>query len=91
MLLDGEHLKNTAPDSGAVYIFTRSGGVWTQNAYLKASNTGAGDEFGLSVALSGTTLTVGAPFEDSNATGVNGNQGDNSASNSGAAYIFAGL
>ena len=41
--------------------------------------------------MSGDTLVVGALGESSNATGVNGNQGDNSALNSGAAYVFTGL
>ena len=59
-----------------------------QQAYLKASNTGANDRFGLSVAVSGDTVVVGASDEDSNATGVNGNQADNSASGSGATYVF---
>ena len=36
-------------------------------------------------------MVVGAPFEDSNATGVNGNQNDNSATDSGAVYVFTGL
>lgn len=34
---------------------------------------------------------VGADHEDSNATGVNGNQSNNSASNAGAAYVFTGM
>ena len=59
-----------------------------QQGYIKASNTNADDSFGLSVALFGDTLVVGAYQEGSNATGVNGNQADNSASNSGAVYIF---
>ena len=70
-------------------MFTRSGSTWSQQAYLKASNTGAGDRFGDSVAIAGDTLVVGATSEASNATGVNGNQSDNSASGSGAAYEFA--
>ena len=74
--------------SGAAYVFVRSSGTWVQQAYLKASNTGASDSFGESVAVSGDTIVVGAVLEDSNATGVNGNQNDNSASNSGAAYVF---
>ena len=36
---------------------------WTQEAYIKASNTEAVDEFGYSVSLSGDTLAVGAPLE----------------------------
>ncbi|MEZ4295706.1 MAG: hypothetical protein R3B70_12070 [Polyangiaceae bacterium] len=48
-------------DSGAVYVFARSGGVWSQQA-IKASNTGPGDGFGWSVGLSadGNLLAVGA-------------------------------
>lgn len=82
---------NTAPEAGAVYIFNRAGSVWTQQAYVKASNSGAGDAFGTSVALSadGRTLAVGAMSEKSSATGIDGNQADDSRSNSGAAYVFA--
>jgi len=59
-----------------------------QQAYIKASNTGANDWFGLAVAISVDTMVVAAPLEDSSATGVNGNQSDNSATNSGGAYVF---
>jgi hypothetical protein len=78
-------------DAGAAYVFTRSGTIWSQQAYLKASNTGAGDDFGYAVALSGDTLVVGANTEDSNATGVGGNQNDNSAVDAGATYVFTSL
>jgi trimeric autotransporter adhesin len=81
-------LDNTATAAGAVYVFVRSGTMWAQQAYIKASNTEAYDEFGTSVALSGDTLAVGAPFEDSAATGVDGDQANNSASYAGAVYIF---
>ncbi len=88
--VDGDGDDNSAADSGAAYVFVRdAGGVWSQQAYLKASNTGAlGDRFGHSVAVSGDTVVVGAFQEDSSATGVDGNQADNSAFNSGAAYVF---
>ncbi len=87
--VNGDQSDNSADKSGAAYVFTRSGGTWSQQAYLKASNTGAGDYFSLfSVAISGDTVVVGAPYEDSSATGVGGNQTDNSASASGAAYVF---
>ena len=86
--VNGNQADNTAPNSGAVYVFTRANGVWSQQAYLKASNTGAGDSFGINLALGGDTLIVGANNEDSNATGVNGNQVDNTAPNSGAVYVF---
>jgi hypothetical protein len=82
---------DSASNSGAAYVFTRTNGVWSQQAYLKASNTGSGDEFGSSIALSGDTLAVGAPAEDSARGGVNGDataQADNSAVDSGAVYVF---
>src|SRR2546425_1175939 len=57
-------------------------------AYLKASNTETNDQFGYRVAASGDTVVVGAWDEDSNATGVDGNQADNSTANAGAVYVF---
>ena len=86
--VNGNQTDNSAVGSGAVYVFTRTGATWTQQAYIKASNTGANDYFGSSVSLSGDTLAVGAYGESSNATGVNGNQADNSAVGSGAVYVF---
>ena len=86
--VNGSQSDNSARDSGAVYVFTRSGRTWSQQAYLKASNTDAGDLFGYSVSLSGSRLAVGAIYEDSSATGVNGSQSDNSVIDSGAVYIF---
>lgn len=85
--VDGDQNDNSAQDAGAVYVFTRDAEVWSQQAYIKASNTEAGDAFGRSVAISGDTLVVGSA-EDSNATGINGNQSDNSANAAGAVYVF---
>jgi HJR/Mrr/RecB family endonuclease len=89
--IDGNQANNSAPSAGAVYVFTRSGTTWTQQAYIKASNTNRGDGFGGSVALSsdGSLLAVGAPGEASSAQGINGNQGDNSMPGAGAVYVFA--
>jgi hypothetical protein len=86
--VDGDEEDNSAKDSGAVYVFRRRGTTWQQEAYLKASNPDADDGFGNSIALAGDTLAVGAFGEDSATTGVNGNQADNSASDSGAVYVF---
>jgi len=63
-------------DSGAAYVFTRSGEVWIQQAKLTAADGLAGDEFGRSVSLSGDSLAVGAIF------------GDGNVANSGAVYTF---
>jgi len=94
--VDGEQSDDSAPSAGAAYVFVPSGTSWAQQAYLKASNaegvdlfgTQFGDFFGSSVGVSGDTVVVGAWGESSSATGVNGDQNDNSALNAGAAYVF---
>ncbi|MBA3471168.1 MAG: FG-GAP repeat protein, partial [Herpetosiphonaceae bacterium] len=87
--VNGNQADNSADDSGAAYGFTRSGATWTPQAYLKATNAGAGDFFGSSVAVDGDTVVVGAPYEDSAATGVGADQTDNSAVSAGAIYSFS--
>lgn len=89
--INSQQTDNSAPGAGAVYVFVRSGVQWTQQAFIKASNTGSGDRFGGAVALSrdGNTLAVGAANEDSNGMGANGGQDDNSAPRAGAVYIFS--
>jgi hypothetical protein len=64
--VDGDQTDNSTQEAGAVYVFTRSGITWAQQAYIKASNTEARDLFGHSVALSadGLTLAVSAVSED---------------------------
>ena len=97
--INGNQSDRSISEAGAVYIFTRSGTTWSQQAYIKASNTGQaavgdgfaeGDQFGYSIALSsdGNTLAVGAIGEDSAAMGINGDQADNMANQAGAAYVF---
>jgi hypothetical protein len=85
-------LNNGAQGAGAVYVFTRTTTGWSQQAYIKASNTGAGDAFGHSVSLSadGDTLAVGAIGEASSAKGINVEdaQSNNEAPDSGAVYVF---
>src|SRR6185369_954263 len=79
--INGDELDNTLFSSGAAYVLRRSGTAWSQQAYVKASNTDLIDNFGTSIALSadGSTLAVGALREVSAATGINGDQADNSA------------
>ncbi|MDX1959315.1 MAG: FG-GAP repeat protein [Leptospiraceae bacterium] len=82
---------NSASNSGAAYVFRRSGTIWTNEAYLKAPNAGSSDFFGTSVSISGDTIVVGAINEDSNQTTItNGTTGssDNLAFNPGAIYVF---
>ncbi len=89
--LNGDQSNDAASGSGAVYLFSQSGGGdWVQTAYLKSSNTNAGDSYGSSLEFTqdGKTLVVGSIGEDSAATGINGNQSDNSAEASGAVYVY---
>lgn len=86
--VNGDENNNLLGLAGAAYVFVRNAGVWSQQAYLKASNTGLSDIFGASVAIDNDTIVVGATGEDSNATGVNGDETDNSNPYSGAAYVF---
>jgi hypothetical protein len=86
--VNGDQSNNDASLAGAVYVFVRSDNSWSQQAYLKASNSDSGDHFGYSVAISGETIVVGAREEDSNTTGVNGDQNNELAMFSGAAYVF---
>lgn len=48
---------------GSVYVYTRGGGVWTEQQKITASDGEAADNFGFSVALSGDTLAVGAKVD----------------------------
>jgi hypothetical protein len=75
---------NSAAESGAAYVFVRTGDTWTQQAYLKAANAASGDLFGWSVAIVGDTIVVGAYGEDSNGS----DPANNSATDAGAAYVF---
>jgi len=88
--INGNQDDNSLYNSGAVYVYGRSGDNWTQQAFIKASNAGQSDTFGLSLALSGdgNTLAVAAPWEGSAATGVNGDQDDDSLPQAGAVYVF---
>ncbi|MFQ6615865.1 MAG: FG-GAP-like repeat-containing protein [Fidelibacterota bacterium] len=50
--------------SGSVYIFKREGTSWTQHNKFLASDGAASDRFGWSVSLDSTTLSIGAPYDN---------------------------
>jgi len=77
-------------ESGAVYIFVRTAGVWSAHTYIKGSNNEYEDRFGTSVALTsaGDAVAIGSPSEDSSATGIEGNETLEDALGSGAAYLY---
>src|SRR5262249_44670214 len=84
---------NSAPNAGAAHVFTRSGAnTWNQPAHLKASNAGAGDEFGSAIAASsdGNVVAIGA-FEEDGTPADDGspNNDHDGLEESGAVYVFA--
>lgn len=82
---------NTGTDSGAAYVFRRSGTTWTQEAFLKPSNSDNDDTFGFSVDVSGDRIAVGAFWEESNQTFISTGttaSANNDADRSGAVYLF---
>jgi hypothetical protein len=62
--------------SGSVYVFSRIGTAWAEQQKLKVNDAALDDFFGVSMAVSGKTLVVGAPGDDER------------GSNFGAAYVF---
>ncbi|MFD1215817.1 FG-GAP repeat protein [Microbulbifer celer] len=90
---DGESSSDPGYDSGAVYVYTRESESWSQQAYIKSSNSGKSDNFGVSVSLSGegTILAVGASGEASSATGIDADQSNDDQYGSGAVYIFENI
>src|SRR4030095_10897832 len=57
-------------NAGSAYVYVRSGTTWSEQAHLLASDVAADDFFGGSVAISGDTIVVGAPVDDT-AAGMN--------------------
>ena len=88
-VLRGDETNNAELSAGAAYVLVRVAGVWSQLAYVKASNPDAGDLFGgvLSLCADGASLIVGAVQEYSNSTGI-GSTPNELAPDSGAAYLF---
>lgn len=66
----------TGSQAGAAYVFMRTGTTWTEQAKLRGLDGAGDDQFGTAVAISGTTIVIGAPNHDA------------AASNGGAAYVF---
>lgn len=68
LAIDGDTLvvgaKGESNNAGAVYVFTRSGSVWSQESYIKGTEVVEGDQFGFSVDLSEDTLVIGSPYSD---------------------------
>ncbi|MEY2806740.1 MAG: hypothetical protein RIR65_1157 [Planctomycetota bacterium] len=75
---------------GKVYLMARTSSLagFELQSEIVAPNASIQDAFGRSLDLSADRLVIGAPGEDSGAEGVGGDQLDESAQNSGAAYVY---
>ena len=83
MAVDGDTLvvgaqfaDSRGKDSGLAYVFERRAERWHRAAVLSAADAAAGDQFGLTVSVSGETIVVGARLSDSR------------GKDAGAAYVF---
>lgn len=82
---------NLVAQSGAAYVFKRSGSTWSLPFYVKPAHPGELDHFGSSLAVSqdGERVTVGAYDEDSASKGIDQDEIDNGRQDAGAAFVFA--
>ena len=76
VVIGAERDINNGKETGAAYVFTRSGDSWVETAKLTASDAADKDMFGASLALAADTMVVGTPFGTWDAPG------------SGSAYVF---
>src|SRR4029079_15263502 len=74
-----EALVGANQGQGAADVYAGTGGTWTRRAKLTAADGAAFDDFGRSVAVSGSTVFVGAPYAVIDGNGFQG-----------AAYVFSG-
>ncbi|MCK5689125.1 integrin, partial [Myxococcota bacterium] len=85
--IDGAQDNNLEPYNGAVYVFINNAGTWEQQAYIKA-DFAKNQSFGDAVAIDGDTLVVGAPWDSSGATTIDGIRDDASQTGAGSAWVF---
>jgi hypothetical protein len=86
--INGDEGNFEAPQSGAVYIFSRDETGWKQEAFIKPENSEEQDLFGYALALHENRLVVGAPWEQSSSPGVDADPDDNDSPQAGAVYVF---
>lgn len=88
--VDADATQGAALQAGAVHLYRLAGAQFAHTRYLKAPNTGSGDLFGdvIDIAADGLTIAVGATREGSAASGIGGDQSDNSSAARGAVYLY---
>ena len=64
MIIGSLYDSNTVSLTGSAYIFHREGSIWSEALKLVADDGAALDGFGVSVAISGDHIAIGAPYHD---------------------------
>lgn len=77
-----------ASNAGAAYVFRLVDDAWSEHAYVKAPNTGAGDRFGYRVAIGDGLIAIGAPYEAGAGPLFEGDPLDDSVAAAGAVYVL---
>lgn len=88
--MDGEHAVIGVPnkaagasaDAGKAYVIRKTGTTWSTPTSIVPPVSSGGDRFGISVAVSGSYMIIGASMEDEDASEAA------TISNAGAAYIY---
>jgi len=83
-------LTRTSDHPGAVFVFERKPTAWALRNMIKpnAPSNGLGFGDGVSFGDNGKILAVGSYGEDSGARGIDGDQSDATAPDSGAAWLY---
>jgi len=81
-------LNNANTDSGAAYIFEKTGSTWIATNFIKASNSDSFDLFGTSVSISDSFIAIGASKEDGSGVHFNRDLDSDDSENSGAVYLY---
>lgn len=76
---------------GTATVYKRENDIWRLEVVLRVNDREKGDSLGTAVSIYENTIAVGALFEDSAATGVDGDATNNDADASGAVYIFTNI
>ncbi|MCW8093082.1 FG-GAP repeat protein [Alteromonas sp. ASW11-130] len=76
LVIGAPHSDSPGKDAGSAYVYTRDKNTWQFQDKLTAKDGAAGDLFGISVAIDGNTILVGADLNDEK------------AENAGAVYVY---
>lgn len=89
--INGDDSNNGGIAIGACYLYKKSGNTWLQDTYFKPLNSSNFLNLGYHVSMSrnGKKVVLGAPFDSSDATIINGDFLNTNSTQSGAVYVYS--